>query len=170
MTWLGNLLPWFLGKRVVNQLAASNQFLIGGEYLPAIRAENAFYVVNLPTRAHGLAWFLQSLTYLLPTGLVLRHRSHFDFTVPSGYSLLSDPTSFPVWQIDLSTAIIECWTPVRAQEYRIESAARRKVQAAQQERERIALRIENAMRMSAAKLLADSERSRARRAASALKS
>lgn len=166
MTFIGSLIPWILFKQLEKQTAASNTFEVAGEHLEAIRATDAFYLIELPTRATGIKRLLQFLAYLLPTSLILRHRRTVDFTVDAHDQ---SHRSLPVWQIDPSMAIIEYFSPAqmrhRNAEFAIDRAAFKAYTAkrkAREQAEREALIIENTIRTVVA-------RQAANRAAAALK-
>jgi hypothetical protein len=107
MTFIGQILPWCITKRFVKQIAASNQFEIGGEHLSAISLDDAFYLIDLPT--NGLRRILLTLNYLLPTFLVLGHRSRFEFTISSPET--KGTRQLHAWHIDPSSILVEYFNP-----------------------------------------------------------
>jgi signal transduction histidine kinase len=166
MTWLGALLPWFLFKRITQQTAASNSFEVGGENLNAIRINNAFYVISLPTR--GLRAFLFFFAYFLPAGLVIRHRSRCDFTVEAGTSV--EPRTCPVWQIDPNMALVEYFSPQELRVRQAEWARERTPYLAQRAIERAQEKAEKARWAAERKIYLATQRDAARRAAAVLRS
>lgn len=108
MTFIAKLFPWFIVKRSFLQISHSNSFLVAGESLSAIRLNNAFYFIDLP--ASGFHKFLLFFNYLLPTALIIRHHSKFDFTVEGGSK--AEPHACAVWQIDPVSALVEYFNPV----------------------------------------------------------
>ena len=125
MTFAGALLPWFVFKKLIRQIAASRSFTIGGEYLGGIRVDDTFYLIDLPTRSRGLTRLLQLLSYLLPAGLVVRHSSCTDLLIEDERD--GGPRFLPARQIDPDSILLEFFTPTEAAVRKSEASARRTI-------------------------------------------